>query len=59
MALREGGFVQSLGPIRATPFHGAAYTAGTSANMPPRSPHGPLAWAEMGWIHPGDQRPPP
>ena len=23
MALREGGFVESLGPIRATPFHGA------------------------------------
>jgi hypothetical protein len=47
MALREGGFVESLGPIRATPFHGAAYTAGTSANRPPGSPHGPLAWADQ------------
>jgi hypothetical protein len=59
MALRVGGFVESLGPIRAIPFHGAAYTAGTSAHRPPGSPDGPLAWAEMGWSHPGDRHLPP
>src|SRR5215207_773002 len=57
MALRGDGFVESLGPIRATPFHGAAYT--NIRKQPPGSPHGPLAWAEMGWSHPCDRHLPP
>ena len=59
--LERGRLRRVFGPDPCDPFprslHGAAYT--NIRKQPAIIPHGPLAWAEMGWSHPGDRHLPP